>query len=151
MTGNERYEGYALEALEMGNLKIFLNIPPEMETKTFANVYVCLDTLYRLHSKRPDLNIPEKFVEAIKGLLKMNDLLDLITAMEYIKTQFENEKTGEANFKLVDQDLLDYFILVTQQNKALFDKIHGYIKDEYGSGMDMANNIIEEYSSRIAR
>ena len=151
MTGNERYEGYALEALEMGDLGIFLDMRPEMETKTFANVYVCLGTLYRLHAKRPDLNIPEKFVEAIKGFLEMNYVPDLIKAMEYIKTQFEYEKKGKANFKLVDQDLLDYFILVTQQNKALFDQIHSYIEEEYGSGMGMANNIIEEYSSRIAR
>ena len=151
MTGNERYERYALKALERGMLIAFLNTLPEMETKTFANVYVCLGTLYRLHAKRPDLNIPEKFVEAIKGFLEMNDYLYLIEAMEYIKAQFENEKDGEANFKLVDQDLLDYFIVVTQQNKALFDEIHGYIEDEYGSGMGMANNIIEEYSSRIAR
>lgn len=151
MTGNERYERYALSALEMGDLGIFLDMRPEMETKTIANVYVNLDTLYRLHAKRPDLNIPEKFVEAIKGFLEMNDFVDLTKAMEYIKTQFEYEKTGEANFKLVDQDLLDYFILVTQQNKALFDNIHGYVEEEYGSGMEMANNIIEEYSSRIAR
>lgn len=151
MTGNERYEGYALRALKMGDLGIFLDMRPEMETKTIANVNVNLNTLYRLHAKRPDLNIPEKFVEAIEGFLEMNDFVDLTKAMEYIKTQFEYEKTGEANFKLVDQDLLDYFILVTQQNKALFDKIHGYVEEEYGSGMGMANSIIEEYSSRIAR
>ncbi len=149
MTGNERYEGYALKALEMGDLGIFLDMAPEMETKTIANVYVNLSTLYRLHAKRPDLKIPEKFVEAIKEFLEMDYVLDLIKAMEYIKAQFEYEKSGKANFKLVDQDLLDYFIAVTQQDKSLFDQIHGYVEEEYGSGMGMANNIIEEYSRRI--